>query len=101
MDELPHRTVIDFQTALAQRADKAAKGEGSTPAALDKPAPVIAAHVLRPVATHFSGDDAARRLELAHPFDNHTRRQAEPRRHLATRQAVSQNRLNDPRPQIH
>jgi hypothetical protein len=48
--ELPDRTVVDLQAALAQFIDKAAQNEVFLAAALDKPIPPSARYLLRLVA---------------------------------------------------
>ena len=69
MHELPHRTVVDLQAALAKFGDQPAQGEVLVPATLDQPVAPRSRYLLRFVAANLAGLHAAGLFHPLQPLD--------------------------------
>jgi hypothetical protein len=85
VDELPHRAVVDLEAALCQLGYQPAQREVPVSAALQQPVTPGSGYLLRLVATHLAGLDAARRTKELHPVDHRTVTDAKARRRLPAR----------------
>lgn len=89
VDELPYRTVIDLQAALAQFGDQSAHGEVGLSAPAHQPVSVSARDLPRLVATNLVRLDAAGPPETLNPKNGCADADTKLCHGLMTRQATS------------
>jgi hypothetical protein len=70
VDEFPDRAVVNFLTKLGQLGDQAAQGELTVATTLQQPGAPVPDELLRPMAAHFAGLDAASLAPPPHPADH-------------------------------
>src|ERR1700758_3442757 len=97
--ELPHRAVIDLQSARAELRDKPAQGEVAILGPLQQPDTVLAGNCLRLVTTHLAWRQVSGVAEPVHPADGRT--DADPKLlcRLGARQPATINRSHNPLPE--
>ena len=99
MDEVPHRSVVDHETALSQLGHQTAQREGPLAAARDQPQAVLASDLARLVTAHLARLKAAGLAPPPDPVDHRAHPEPKPRCHRVAGQTVNldrPNRMNRP-----
>jgi hypothetical protein len=100
MNKLPHRAVVDLQSAFGELGNQPAQGEIARLDPFQHPDTVFAGNRLRPVPAHFAGREAADLSLPSHPSNGRANRHPELLAGLIARQPTGRNRRNNALPKI-
>jgi hypothetical protein len=84
MEEVPHRTIIDFKAMLGELGDEPADGEAFLSNPLQKPDAVLTSDRLRLVAAHLARCNTAGIPQQPNPGDHRANADAKLRSRLAS-----------------